>query len=79
MLTIIIKNKLSQIKRLNKFIQTYLSTMASILLFSACGGGGGGGSVTGGSGSSVSFLNPIISALFFLGIILIVKKYREKN
>ena len=53
--------------------------MASILLFSACGGGGGGGSVTGGSGSSVSFLNPIISALFFLGIILIVKKYREKN
>jgi len=50
----------------------------SILLLSACGGGSGG-SGTSGSGSSVSFLNPIVSGLFFLGIILIVKKYREKH
>jgi len=80
---IIIKNKLNQIKlshvkQLNKCTRTYLFNIVSILLLSACGGGSGG-SGTSGSGSSVSFLNPIVSGLFFLGIILIVKKYREKH
>jgi hypothetical protein len=76
LLKIIIKNKLTQIQQHNRLITRYLANFVSILLLSSCGGRSGGG--TGGSGSSVAFSTPVFSILFFLAVLLVYKKLRDK-